>query len=77
MQDRTPFPPGLPMEQMLKFAETPQGQAILTQLQNSHPKELEEAIAQAQAGNYQQVQHAMTEFLKSPAGKELIRKLKG
>lgn len=77
MQNNPTFPQGLPMEQILKFAATPQGQAILTQLQNSHPKELETAISQAQAGNYQQLQQTLTGFLNSPAGKELMKQLRG
>ena len=71
------YPQGLPMEQMLKFAATPQGQAIITQLQSSHPKELDAAISQAQAGNYQQLQQTLSSFLNSPAGKELMKQLRG
>ena len=77
MQHNLSFPQGLPMEQILKFAATPQGQAILTQLQNNHPAELETAIAQAQSGNYQQLQQTLSSFLNSPAGKELMKQLRG
>ena len=77
MQSNPSFPQGLPMEQMLKFAATPQGQAIITQLQSSHPKELDAAISQAQAGNYQQLQQTLSSFLNSPAGKELMKQLRG
>lgn len=77
MQNNPSYPPGLPIEQMLKLASTPQGQAVLSQLQNNHPAELETAIAQAQAGNYQQVQKTLAEFLNSPAGKELMKQLRG
>ena len=71
------YPQGLPMEQMLKVAQSKQGQAILSQLQNSNSQELEKAIAQAQAGNYQQVQQTLAEFLNTPAGKELMKQLRG
>lgn len=77
MQNKPSFPQGLPIEQMLKFAATPQGQAILTQLQNSHPKELETAITQAQSGDYQQLQQTLSTFLNSPAGKDLLKQLRG
>jgi len=77
MQQPPKIPQGLPIEQMMKIAGTPQGQAALAQLQNSHPKELESAIAQAQAGDFQQVQKTLTAFLNSPAGQELMKQLQG
>ncbi len=71
------YPQGLPIEQVMRLAGTPEGQALLSQLQNRHPQELESAIAQAQAGNYDQVKKTLSEFLSSPAGKELMKQLKG
>lgn len=76
MQQQPKIPQGLPMEQIMKLAATPQGQAVLSQLQNDHPKELEAAIAQAQAGNFQQVQRTLSDFLNSPAGQELMKQLR-
>ena len=77
MQQPPKIPQGLPMDQIMSLASTPQGQAILSQLQNSHPKELENAIRQAQAGDFQQVQKTLTEFLSSPAGQQLMKQLRG
>ena len=77
MQQQNNIPQGLPLEQVMKLAATAQGQAVLSQLQNAHPKELETAISQAQAGDFQQVQKTLTEFLNSPAGKALMKQLRG
>lgn len=77
MQQQPKIPQGLPMEQIMKLAATPQGQAVLSQLQSNHPKELETAIAQAQAGDFQQVQKTLADFLSSPAGRELMKQLRG
>lgn len=77
MQNRPDLPQGLPMEELMKLAATPQGQALLSQLQSQHPKELESAIAQAQAGDYEQVKRTVTDFLHTPAGRELMKQLRG
>ena len=77
MENRTDYPHGLPMDEIMKLANSPKGQAILAQLQNQHPQELETAISQAQAGNMEQVNRTVNDFLNSPAGKELIKQLRG
>lgn len=77
MPDRTNLPQGLPLEEMLKLAGTPQGQAILSMLQQQHGKTMESAIAQAQAGDFTQVKQTMTEFLASPAGQALMKQMRG
>lgn len=77
MENRPDYPQGLPMEEVMKLAGTPQGQALLAQLQQNHGKAMEAAIAQAQAGNFEQVRKTMSEFLASPAGQELMKQLRG
>ena len=77
MQQQPKIPQGLSMEQMMTLASTPQGQAALAKLQNDHPAELERAVQQAQAGDFQQVQKTLSAFLESPAGKELLKQLRG
>ena len=77
MPDRSNLPQGLPLEEMLKLAGTPQGQALLSMLQQQHGKTMESAIAQAQAGDFTQVKQTMTEFLTSPAGQELMKQMRG
>lgn len=77
MQNLPNLPQGLPMEELMKLANSPKGQALLSQLQSQHPKELETAISQAQAGDFEQVKRTVTDFLNSPAGKELMKQLRG
>ncbi|MBE6934640.1 MAG: hypothetical protein E7462_06315 [Ruminococcaceae bacterium] len=71
------IPKEIPMEELLKFASTPQGQALLSQLQQKHGQELEAAMAQAQAGNYDQVKQMVSDFLKSPSGKLIMMQFRG
>ncbi len=77
MPDRSNLPQGLPLEEMLKLAGTPKGQALLSMLQAQHGKTMETAIAQAQAGDFTQVKQTMSEFLASPAGQELMKQMRG
>ena len=67
----------LPIEKIKELSASPQGQALLSQLQNQKSKELEEAVTQAQAGNFEQVKRSVTEFLQTPAGQEMMRQLRG
>ena len=64
-------------EKIMKFAATAQGQALLSQLQQHHSTEMDAAIAQAQAGDYSAVKQTMASFLSSPAGQELMQKMRG
>ena len=77
MQNQSDIPQGLPLDKIMKFAATPQGQSLLAQLQQQHSKEMDSAIAQAQAGDYSAVKQSMASFLSSPAGQELMQKMRG
>lgn len=71
------LPQGLPMDKIMQLANSPQGQALLAQLQQSHPEALQSAMQDAQAGNYEQVKKSMSEFLSSPAGQALMQQMRG
>lgn len=77
MQNRPDLPQGVSMEELMKLAGSPQGQALLSRLQSQHSKELESAITQAQAGDFEQVKRTVTDFLHSPAGRELMKQMRG
>ena len=73
MQDQ----PNFSMEEAMKLAASPKGQALLAMLQQQHGAALESAMAQAQAGNYEQVKQSLSDFLETPAGKALLMQLRG
>ena len=77
MQNNPNFPKGLPMEQLIKLANSAQGQALLAQLQQNYPDALQSAAAQAQAGNYEAVKKTMSEFLSTPDGQALMQQMRG
>lgn len=77
MQDFQKFSQGLPMEKIMQLANSPQGQALLAQLQQSDPNTLKSAMQSAQAGNYEDVKKTMTDFLATPAGQALMKQMRG
>ena len=77
MQKQPEYPQGFSMEQAMQLAGTAQGQALLNQLQQQHGKALEAAVAQAQSGNYEQLQKTLQDFLTTPDGKALLQQLRG
>lgn len=77
MQDFQKLTQGLPMDKITQLANSPQGQAILEQLQANDPNMLQSAMQDAQAGNYAQLQKTMSEFLKTPAGQSLMKQMRG
>ena len=77
MQTPQDLPKGLPMEELMKLANSPKGQALLSQLQGQYSKELESAVIHAQSGDMEKVKESVSNFLNSPAGKELAKQLRG
>ena len=69
--------PGLPIEEAMKLAATPQGQQLLKQLQEQHGQLLQTAMQQAQSGDYEQVKQMLSGLLSSPEGKALFQQLRG
>lgn len=67
----------IPMEDAIKLASTPQGQAILAQLQQQHGEKLEQAMQQAQTGDFEQVKRTLSDFLASPEGQSILKQLRG
>ena len=74
MQD---LPQGFSMETLMALAGSPQGKALISQLQNQHSSQLEAAVAQAQSGDYGKVKETLNQYLQSPAGQELMKQLRG
>lgn len=77
MQNFQDLTQGLPMDKIMQLANSPQGQAIFMQLQQSNPQALQSAMQDAQAGNFEQVKKTMSEFLSSPAGQALMQQMRG
>lgn len=64
------------IEEIMKLAATPKGQSLLQNLQQEHGAVVQQAMMQAQLGNYEAVQKMLSDLLNSPKGKSLREQLK-
>lgn len=65
------------MSQLLRLAQTPAGQQLITLLQRSGRDQLQSAIAKASAGNYEDAKKTMASLLSTPEAKALLKQLEG
>ena len=73
MQEHTS---GLPLQEAIKLASTPKGQAILQQLQQEHGNLFQQAVQQAQSGDYDAIKKIFSGLLNSQEGKQLLDELR-
>lgn len=71
--------PDFPMDlsELMRLAQSPAGQQLLSSLQKSGGEELNTAMAKAAAGDYSQAQKAISAFLSTPEAQKLLRQLEG
>ena len=60
-----------------RLAKTPEGQKLMELLQQSNHDQLQNAMAQAQTGNYKAAGDILQSLLSSPEAQQLIRQLGG
>lgn len=65
------------MEQIMAIANSPVGQQLLAVLQQSDQKALDQAIAQASGGDFNQAKDTLSKVLSSPEIQELLKQLGG
>ena len=63
------------MQEALRLAKSPAGQQLLDMLKQADPAVLQQAAKQASAGDYNQVQASLQDFLSSPEAKALLKEL--
>ena len=65
------------MQEATRLARSPAGQQLLSKICQSNSAQMDEALQQFQAGNYDQAKQLLAPLLSSPELQELIRKLGG
>ncbi len=65
------------MQEALRLANSDAGQQLLALLKQEHGTQLQRAMDQAGAGEYEQVQKTLGSVLSSPQAQELLRQLGG
>ena len=69
--------PNFSMEEVLKLAKSPAGQQLMAMLQQQDSAKLEQAAAQAKAGDYSQASQTLNAMLSSPEAQKLMKQLGG
>ena len=59
------------------LANSTAGQELLAALNRSHPEEMNQAFAQAAAGNYTQLKLTLEKLMASPEAKTMVDRLRG
>lgn len=63
------------MSYLMKLARSPAGQQLLAMLQRNGGSDLQSAVSQASAGNYDQAKQTLSSLLSTPEAQDLLKKL--
>lgn len=72
-----PMPNSQELAQIMRFVQSPAGQQMLASLQQLHSSEINSAMADAAAGNYDRAQRTIAAFLATPEAKKLLSQAEG
>lgn len=64
-------------DHLQKLAQSPAGKQLITSLQRSGGKQLEEALSQASQGDFTSAQRVLSRLLSSPEAQALLKQLEG
>lgn len=67
---------GFSAEQAMALAQSDAGKKLLALLQETNAEQLQKAMEQAAAGNYQQVKETMSSLLSSREARALLEKMR-
>lgn len=62
---------------LLKIANSPAGQRLLSLVQKNRDDRFDQAMRQAQAGDYTQAQQLLSNMLSTREGQELMKEIRG
>lgn len=65
------------MQEAMRLASSPAGRQLLALLRQSDSAQLNQAMSQAAAGDYSEVQKTMSSMLSSPEAQALLKQLRG
>ena len=72
-----PTPNSQELAQIMRFVQSPAGQQLLASLQQLNSNEINSAMADAAAGNYDRAQKTISAFLATPVAKKLLSQGEG
>lgn len=65
------------LAQIMRFVQSPAGQQLLESLQQLNSNEINSAMADAAAGNYDRAQKTISAFLATSEAKKLLSQVEG
>lgn len=63
------------MSEILRLAQSPAGQQLVSLLQRTGGTQLQNAVAMASGGDYEQAKQALSSLLASPEAQALLKQL--
>ena len=63
------------MSELFRLAQSPAGQQLITLLQRTGGNELQNAVAKASSGDYEQAKQTLSSLLASPEAQALLKQL--
>lgn len=68
---------GIDFSALLKIANSATGQELLSLVEKNRDEQFDQAMSQAQAGDFTQAKQMLGQILSTPEAKELLRKIRG
>ncbi len=68
---------GIDYAQLLKIANSPAGQELLSLVQKNKDAQFDQAMQQAQAGDFSQAKDVLQKMLSTPEAQALMEKIRG
>lgn len=68
---------GIDFSELMKIANSPAGQELVSLVQKNADAHFDEAMQQAQAGDFSQAQAMLSQILSTPEARDLMKKLRG
>ena len=63
------------MSELFRLAQSPAGQQLITLLKRTGGNELQNAVAKASSGDYEQAKQTLSSLLASPEAQALLKQL--
>ena len=68
---------GIDFSELMKIANSPAGQELISLVQKNRDEHFDRAMQQAQDGDYSQAQAMLSQILSTPEARALMEKLRG
>ena len=63
------------VQEAMRFANSPAGQQLIAMLQQADHSQIQKAMSQASAGDYNDAQKTLSQILSSPEAQKLLKQL--